>query len=114
MSYCRASSAKVRSPFIAASGTDALNAGEWFRRFPLAMLSLSFKAAHAASCESKAITHRPVQLFGVISPAACCSGKLCLPVRAGRCDLGIWQGVYLWEHRSAGHRRRLTLTVYGE
>lgn len=40
--------------------------------------------------------------------------ELTLPVRAGRCDLGIWQGVYLWEHRSAGHRRRLTLTVYGE
>lgn len=40
--------------------------------------------------------------------------ELTLPVRAGRCDLGVWQGIYLWEHRSAGHRRRLTLTVYGE
>lgn len=37
-----------------------------------------------------------------------------LPVASGRCDLGIWQGVYLWEHRSGGHRRQLTLTVYGE
>lgn len=37
-----------------------------------------------------------------------------LPVSARRCVLGIWQGVYLWEHRAAGQRRELTLTVYGE
>ena len=37
-----------------------------------------------------------------------------IPVRGGRCDLGTWQGVYLWEHRVAGHRRRLTVTVLGE
>ncbi len=37
-----------------------------------------------------------------------------LPVTGKRCDLGTWQGVYLWEHRTSGHRRRLTLTVYGE
>jgi secondary thiamine-phosphate synthase enzyme len=36
------------------------------------------------------------------------------PVTANRCELGIWQGVYIWEHRTAGHRRQLTLTVYGE
>jgi secondary thiamine-phosphate synthase enzyme len=39
---------------------------------------------------------------------------LTLPVAAGQCDLGTWQGVYLWEHRTAGHRRTLTVTVYGE
>ena len=38
---------------------------------------------------------------------------LTLPVTGGRCDLGIWQGVYLWEHRAAGHRRSMTVTVYG-
>ena len=37
-----------------------------------------------------------------------------VPVRDGRCDLGTWQGVYLWEHRHGGHRRRLTVTVLGE
>lgn len=37
-----------------------------------------------------------------------------VPVTAGRCDLGTWQGVYLWEHRLAPHRRRLTVTVSGE
>ena len=39
---------------------------------------------------------------------------LTLPVTQGQCALGIWQGVYLWEHRSAGHRRTLTVTVSGE
>lgn len=34
-----------------------------------------------------------------------------LPVRGGRCDLGTWQGVYLWEHRHAAHQRKVTVTV---
>jgi len=37
-----------------------------------------------------------------------------LPVTDGRCALGTWQGVYLWEHRHAPHRRRVMLTVQGE
>lgn len=37
-----------------------------------------------------------------------------LPVADGRCALGTWQGVYLWEHRLAAHRRRVLLTVSGE
>ncbi len=40
--------------------------------------------------------------------------SLSLPVTAGRLALGTWQGIYLWEHRSSGHRRQLTVTVYGE
>lgn len=40
--------------------------------------------------------------------------SLSLPVSGGRCDLGIWQGMYLWEHRQAPHRRRLTVTLVGE
>jgi len=36
-----------------------------------------------------------------------------LPVRNGRCDLGTWQGVYLWEHRHAAHERKVTLTITG-
>jgi secondary thiamine-phosphate synthase enzyme len=36
-----------------------------------------------------------------------------LPVRDGRCDLGTWQGVYLWEHRHAAHQRKVTVTVTG-
>jgi secondary thiamine-phosphate synthase enzyme len=40
--------------------------------------------------------------------------SLTLPVKAGRCDLGTWQGVYVWEHRAHGHRRRVTVSVVGE
>ena len=39
---------------------------------------------------------------------------LAIPVHGGRCDLGTWQGVYLWEHRTAPHRRRITVTVQGQ
>ncbi len=39
---------------------------------------------------------------------------LTLPVSGGRCDLGTWQGLYVWEHRHRGYRRRVTVTVQGE
>lgn len=39
---------------------------------------------------------------------------LTLPVRDGRCALGTWQGVYLWEHRTAPHERHVLLTLHGE
>lgn len=42
------------------------------------------------------------------------ASSLTLPVSRGRCALGTWQGVYVWEHRRGGHRRRLTVTVHGE
>jgi len=38
---------------------------------------------------------------------------LTVPIRGGKLDLGTWQGIYLWEHREAGHRRRITLTLSG-
>ncbi|MGB5469375.1 MAG: secondary thiamine-phosphate synthase enzyme YjbQ [Woeseiaceae bacterium] len=37
-----------------------------------------------------------------------------IPVRDGRCALGTWQGIYLWEHRNAPHTRRVILTVQGD
>lgn len=39
---------------------------------------------------------------------------LTFPVVEGRIPLGTWQGIYLWEHREAGHGRRVTVTVLGE
>jgi secondary thiamine-phosphate synthase enzyme len=38
---------------------------------------------------------------------------LTIPVSHGRCGLGTWQGVYLWEHRTSPHRRTVTVTVQG-
>ncbi|WIG95213.1 secondary thiamine-phosphate synthase enzyme YjbQ [Myxococcus sp. SDU36] len=34
-----------------------------------------------------------------------------IPVKDGRADLGTWQGVYVWEHRTSPHRRRVTVSV---
>jgi len=39
---------------------------------------------------------------------------LTLPVSDGYCSLGTWQGVYLWEHRHAGHRRQVITTIQGD
>ena len=36
-----------------------------------------------------------------------------LPVSDGRCTLGTWQGVYIWEHRHRPHQRKITITVHG-
>lgn len=40
--------------------------------------------------------------------------SLTVPVQDGRCLLGTWQGIYLWEHRVEGGRRRIVVTVQGE
>jgi len=39
---------------------------------------------------------------------------LTMPVTRGQCALGIWQGLYLWEHRTHRHQRRVIVTVQGE
>ena len=39
--------------------------------------------------------------------------SLSLPVKEGRCDLGVWQGIYLWEHRTSAHSRRITVSILG-
>ena len=39
--------------------------------------------------------------------------SLSLPVRGGRLALGTWQEVYLIEHRTAPHQRRLELDFVG-
>ena len=37
-----------------------------------------------------------------------------IPVIDGRCALGTWLGIYLWEHRRAPHARRIIVTVQGD
>ena len=41
------------------------------------------------------------------------SVSLGIPVLAGGMVLGKWQGVYLIEHRTAAHRRNVTLSYLG-
>jgi len=40
--------------------------------------------------------------------------QLSIPVVSGRLALGTWQGVYLFEHRSASHSRSVVLHLIGE
>ena len=40
--------------------------------------------------------------------------SLTIPLNESRCLLGIWQGIYLWEHRTQPHTRKIIITVYGE
>lgn len=40
--------------------------------------------------------------------------SLNIPVASGRLKLGVWQGIYLCEHRNQGGIRRLNVTIQGE
>jgi secondary thiamine-phosphate synthase enzyme len=40
--------------------------------------------------------------------------QLSIPVERGRMALGAWQGVYLFEHRAAPHRRSVILHLIGD
>jgi secondary thiamine-phosphate synthase enzyme len=37
-----------------------------------------------------------------------------MPVLDGRMQLGTWQGLFLFEHRRAAHRRKVLVTMIGE
>jgi secondary thiamine-phosphate synthase enzyme len=39
---------------------------------------------------------------------------LSVPLSGGRLALGAWQGIYLFEHRDAPHRRSVALHLIGE
>ncbi len=40
--------------------------------------------------------------------------NLSIPVAGGRMLLGIWQGIYLAEHRASPHRREVALHIFGD
>ncbi|HEX4050620.1 MAG TPA: secondary thiamine-phosphate synthase enzyme YjbQ [Steroidobacteraceae bacterium] len=40
--------------------------------------------------------------------------ELTVPIAAGRLELGTWQGIYLWEHRTAAMQREVLVTLHGE
>lgn len=45
--------------------------------------------------------------------AALTQTQLSIPVRAGRMQLGTWQGIYLFEHRRAGQSREVAAHLIG-
>jgi len=40
--------------------------------------------------------------------------NLSIPLARHRLVLGTWQGIYLWEHRTRGHRRRVIVHLIGD
>ena len=40
--------------------------------------------------------------------------QLTIPVTGGHIQLGVWQGIFLFEHRATRHTRSLILTLIGE
>lgn len=40
--------------------------------------------------------------------------NLSIPIIDGHLALGTWQGVYLWEHRTQPHKRRVVVHLLGE
>ena len=46
--------------------------------------------------------------------ASLLGNSLTLPVKDGQLNMGIWQGVYLGEHRDYGGPRQLVITLNGE
>jgi secondary thiamine-phosphate synthase enzyme len=37
-----------------------------------------------------------------------------VPIMEGKMQLGTWQGIFLFEHRRASHRRKIWSTIIGE
>jgi len=46
--------------------------------------------------------------------ASLLGNSLCIPVTDGRLNLGVWQGIYLCEHRDHAGRRKLVVTAQGD
>jgi secondary thiamine-phosphate synthase enzyme len=46
--------------------------------------------------------------------AAVLGASVTIPIRNGRVALGMWEGIYLCEHRDRGGERDLIVTVWGE
>jgi secondary thiamine-phosphate synthase enzyme len=51
----------------------------------------------------------PAHLKATLTPT-----QLSVPVIGGRMMLGLWQGVHVFEHRRAPHRREIVLHLIGE
>jgi secondary thiamine-phosphate synthase enzyme len=46
--------------------------------------------------------------------ASLLGASVLIPIRNGQLALGIWQGIYLCEHRDEGGSRNLMITAWGE
>ena len=65
----------------------------------------SFRYVHQEEGRDDMPAHGKASLMGA---------SVTIPVTNGRLALGVWQGVYLCEHRNYGGSRTLVLTLIGE
>ncbi|MCL4202646.1 MAG: secondary thiamine-phosphate synthase enzyme YjbQ [Pirellulaceae bacterium] len=70
-----------------------------------ALVPEDFPYAHSLEGPDDMPAHIKSSLFGP---------SLTIPVHEGRLALGVWQGIYLCEHRDRGGPRQLVLTLHGE
>jgi secondary thiamine-phosphate synthase enzyme len=42
------------------------------------------------------------------------SNSIIIPISSGKLNLGMWQGIYICEHRNSGGSRNLVLTAFGK
>ena len=65
----------------------------------------SFPYTHTAEGPDDMPAHVKASLMG---------NSITIPVRQGRLLLGVWQGIYLCEHRNRGGSRRIVVTLHGQ
>ena len=84
--------------------------------------SFAGRSTHGRSCDRRIVpdgdrlfTHTaegdddmPAHVRSVLTQTS-----LGIPIADGTLVLGTWQGLYLWEHRTSPHERRVTVTVIG-
>ncbi len=64
-------------------------------------------SAHIHSCEGP--DDMPAHIRTALTAV-----NLSIPFRDGVLVLGTWQGIYLWEHRHAPHRRSIAMHLLGD
>lgn len=64
---------------------------------------------HAYAHDDEGPDDMPAHLRAILTGV-----HLSIPLIGGRLALGTWQGIYLFEHRRAPHRRSIALHMMGE
>ena len=75
---------------------------EDFKSFEEKLVPRNFPYKHNYEGPDDMPAHIKSSLFGC---------ELTIPITNGQLNLGIWQGVYLCEHRDFAHKRNLVLTI---
>ncbi len=70
---------------------------------------MTFQEAFEISTRGRGTTEITAEVARSVFAGVCVT----VPVADGKLLLGTWQGIYLWEHRTHAHTRRIVATVTG-